>query len=70
MLTIYLKNGNYIDIPNFEKVSYISKGTPTEKTAQEFGQFSFGEVSTYNFLGSINISVKGQEILYIQLNKD
>ena len=70
MLRINLKTGVYIDIHKFEKVSYNLSGTLKEKTSKNFNEFIIGSNTTYIFKGSTTISIRGEEILYVELTSD
>lgn len=67
MLVIHLKQGPVIEIPKFEKVSYLVRGEIDDLIADEFDGFYIQDSYTYNFQGSSCISVKGNEILFIEL---
>ncbi len=69
MLRITLKNGTYIDVSDFKKVSYYLSGTLKEKTAKNFNEFVFADNRTYVFEGSTTVSLNGSEILYIELEQ-
>lgn len=68
MLSINLKNGTYIDIPKFEKVSVYVSGNLKVLTPENFSEFVIADSRTYVFEGSTTISINGSEILYIELN--
>ena len=70
MLTIYLKNGNYISVTSFKRVIYETNGTRKEKTPDSLSELSIGDAVTYNFEGSTKISIRGSEILYVELESN
>lgn len=70
MLRINFKNGNYVDVSNFNKISYWSSGQFKELDKDKFNEFTIHDPITYNFQGNNKVSIKGTEILYIELTED
>lgn len=70
MLTIFLSNDKYVQIPEFEKVSYYTGSSWTEKTVEEFDRIVIAKGLTYNFTGKTQVSIGASDILYLELEKN
>lgn len=68
MLDIHLKDQTVVSVSKFEKVVYSMSGSRYELSSKQFDSFRIFDTATYNFEGSNKISVRGDQILFVELS--
>ncbi|MBV7391069.1 hypothetical protein KUA55_10280 [Enterococcus sp. ALS3] len=68
MLTINLKVGSYIELQNFQKISFYSEKGLQTILGENLDDFFLNPKLSYNFFGNTQITIYGSDIMFLEFS--